>query len=176
MEHKAAWIAEGVELLQIRERDLPARELAELTREIMRLPNPHGTRILINDRADVALACRAHGVHLRDGSVQPAVFSRPGFLVSIACHDVTDVENTRGADFILLAPIFRPLSKTDMRPVLGVAAITEAARRSQIPVLALGGVTTANAYICVEAGAAGVAGISYFNDLPSPAAPSSLLL
>jgi thiamine-phosphate pyrophosphorylase len=163
----AAWIAVGVELLQIRERDLPVRQLAGLTRKVLFLPNPHGTKILINDRADVAIACGAHGVHLRDGSVLPEVFARPGFLVSIACHSVGGLERTRGADFILLAPIFKPLSKTDTRPVLGTGAIQEIARLSPIPVLALGGITAANAYLCLEAGAAGVAGISYFNRLPS---------
>jgi len=160
--HAAGWMARGIDLLQIRERALSARQLAGLTRKVLRLPNPRGTRILLNDRADVALACGAHGVHLRDGSVLPEVFARPGFLVTVACHNPAAADRTRGADFILLAPIFKPLSKSDTRPALGTAAIAEFARRSQVPVLALGGITSENARLCMEAGAAGIAGISYF--------------
>ena len=176
LDHAAAWIGVGVELMQIREPLLSARQLCELTRQVMLLPNPHGTRVVVNDRADVAIACGAHGVHLKDGSVLPEVFARPGFLVSIACHRVTDVATTRGADFIILAPIFNPLSKENSRPALGVEAIARLARVTSTPILALGGITSANARLCLEAGAAGIAGISCFSGLPGGFAPSSLLL
>lgn len=175
IEHKASWIAEGIELMQIRERDLSARQLADLTRKILRLPNPLGTKILINDRADVAVACGAHGVHLRDGSVLPGVFAHTGLLVSLACHSSADAAKTCGADFIILAPIFRPLSKIGARPALGVAPISELSAATRTPVLALGGITAGNARLCIEAGAAGVAGISYFNGLPSDAVRPSVL-
>jgi thiamine-phosphate pyrophosphorylase len=162
MAHVAHWIAEGIELVQIRERDLPVRDLAELTRKVLRIPNPHGTKILVNDRADVAIACKAHGVHLRDGSVSPGKFVHPGFLVTVSCHRIEDAPGTAGAGFVLLAPIFRPLSKTDRRPVLGTEAITAFARSSPTPVLALGGVNHENAQACMDAGAAGIAGITCF--------------
>lgn len=149
-------------MLQIRERDLPPRELAELTRTLLRIPNPHGTKILVNDRADIAIACNAHGVHLRDRSVAPAKFARPGFLITVSCHDLEAAGELDGADYVLLTPVFRPLSKTDRRPVLGTAAIQEFARRSPVPVLALGGVTNENYRACIDAGAAGIAGITYF--------------
>jgi thiamine-phosphate pyrophosphorylase len=160
--HVTHWIGEGVDLVQIRERDLEARDLAELTRKVLRIPNPRGTRILVNDRADVAIACKAHGVHLRDESVSPKKFARPDFLVTVSCHGVEDARNIDGASYVLLAPIFRPLSKMDPRPALGTGAITELARRSPIPVLALGGINNDNARLCVSAGAAGIAGITYF--------------
>jgi thiamine-phosphate pyrophosphorylase len=166
---KARWmaqvsrrIAEGVELVQIRERDLPPRDLAELTREVLGLPNPHGTKVLVNDRADVAIACKAHGVHLRDGSVSPEKFARPGFLVTVSCHSIEDARKATGASFVLLGPIFKPLSKMDHRPVLGTRAIAELTRSSQTPVLALGGITQENAQACINAGAAGIAGITCF--------------
>jgi thiamine-phosphate pyrophosphorylase len=162
LDRAAAWLDRGVEIFQIRERELSVRDLAALTRQVLRLPNPHETKIIVNDRADVAIACGAHGVHLRDGSVLPEVFARPGFLVTVACHEVADAMRVRGANFVLLAPIFKPLSKTDSRPVLGPKAIEEFTRLSDVPVLALGGITPANARLCMEAGAAGVAGISYF--------------
>ena len=160
--HVAHWIAEGVDLVQIRERDLEARDLAELTRKVLRIRNPHGTRIIVNDRADVAIACNAHGVHLRDGSVRPDKFARPDFLVTVSCHGIENVQNIQGAGFVLLAPIFAPLSKEDPRPALGTRAITEFARHSPIPVLALAGIDHENARACMDAGAAGIAGITYF--------------
>lgn len=158
----AHWIEAGVELLQIRERDLTTRELAELTRQVLHIPNPHGAKILVNDRADVAIACGAHGVHLRDCSISPKRFARPGFLVTMACHRLEDAERTEGADYALLAPVFKPLSKDDPGPALGTAALGEFTRRSRAPVLALGGIDKENARACIGAGAAGIAGITYF--------------
>lgn len=155
-------MAEGIELVQIRERDLPVRELAMLTRRVLAMPNPHGTKVLVNDRADVAIACGAHGVHLRDGAPSPKYVARPGFLVTAACHNVAGAADLEGADFAVLAPIFSPLSKADQRPPLGTMAIREFVRRSTVPVLALGGITRDNARACVDAGAAGIAGITYF--------------
>lgn len=162
MAHLVRWIGEGVELAQIRERALGPRDLAEVVRQVLRIPNPHGTKILVNDRADVAVACGAHGVHLRDGSIEPARFARPGFLVTVACHRIEDAPRTEGADYVLLAPIFAPLSKTGGGTPLGTAAVTEFTQRSRTPVLALGGVTQDNARACLDAGAVGIAGITCF--------------
>jgi thiamine-phosphate pyrophosphorylase len=162
LDNVAHWIAQGVELVQIRERHLPPRDLAEFTRAVLRMPNPHGTKVLVNDRADVAIACGAHGVHLRSGSISPEYFARSGLVVTVSCHSVDDVERAAGADFALLAPIFKPLSKDDARPALGTAAIAECSRRFRTPVLALGGIDCENARLCGDAGAAGIAGIRYF--------------
>jgi thiamine-phosphate pyrophosphorylase len=160
----AHWITErGVELVQIRERSLATRELAILTRKVLAMPNPHGTKILVNDRADVAIACGAHGVHLRDGSPSATVFAKEGFTVSVSLHHLEMISLAEGADFILLAPIFAPRSKTGVTPPLGTNAIRHARELTTIPLLALGGITEANAGECVEAGAAGIAGISYFD-------------
>ncbi len=168
MAHVARWIGEGVDLLQIRERELTARDLAEVTRQVLRIPNPRGTKILINDRADLAIACGAHGVHLRDGSVVPEAFARPEFLVTVSRHSVNDAGTTAGAAYVLLAPIFQPISKDHKRPALGTEAIREFTRRSLTPVLALGGITNENAPACLEAGAAGIAGISFFETRSRP--------
>ena len=177
LEHLAAWIASGVELVQLtRTRAFAARDLVELTGKVLALPNPYGTKILVNDRADVALACRAHGVHLRDESVNPEIFARPGFLISAACHDIGDLNKKKGANFIVLAPIFRPLSKMDTRTALGVRQLAEAVRLTPVPILALGGITPGNARLCMEAGAAGIAGISYFRGSPTPPGQHSRLL
>lgn len=160
----AVWLERGVELVQIRERSLEARQLAELTRKALALPNPRRTKILVNDRADVAMACGAHGVHLREGAVAPALFARPGFLVTAACHDPQRVGELAGADYILLAPIFAPLSKESSAAPLGVEAIRTAVALTPTPILALGGITQANLGACLAAGAAGFAAISYFDD------------
>ncbi|HEX4136229.1 MAG TPA: thiamine phosphate synthase [Bryobacteraceae bacterium] len=162
MAHLEHWIAEGIALVQIRERDLPIRDLAELTKAVLKIPNPLGTKILVNDRIDVALACGAHGVHLRDGSISPTRFARQGFIVTVSCHRPEGADDTHGASFVLLAPIFKPLSKTDRRLALGTRAITDFCRRSPIPVLALGGISRENARDCIDAGAAGIAGITCF--------------
>src|SRR5205823_4690485 len=115
---------------------------------VLNLPNPCGTKILVNDRADVAIACGADGVHLRNSSVLPEILARPGFLITASCHSISALDRAKGADFILLAPIFAPLSKTDHRPPLGVEALEHATRISSIPVLALGGITPENEHLC----------------------------
>lgn len=154
----ARWIGE-VDFVQIREPELNARELTALTRSVCALERR--AKVLVNDRADVAVAAGADGVHLRDGSFQRAAFA--GLIVSVAAHDVQTVRATSGADLILLAPIFDPISKDSTRPPLGLDTLREAAASVSIPVIALGGITRANARACMEAGAAGIAGISLFS-------------
>jgi thiamine-phosphate pyrophosphorylase len=167
LKHLWQWLDIGmVDLLQIRERELTARRLAELVRKVLQLPNPWQTKILVNDRTDIAIACGADGVHLRDGALLPAkirALTTSPFIVSAACHSAGDVRTLAGADYILLAPIFAPLSKSTDRPPLGLEAIYAAAQLTSVPLIALGGITASNAHTCVEAGAAGVAGISLFN-------------
>ena len=162
LSHIARWMDRGVEFVQIRERGMEARRLAELTRKVIAIPHGPATRILVNDRADVAMAAGADGVHLRDGSVSPALFARDGFVVSVACHDLLSVDLAEGADLILLAPVFAPLSKPAERAALGLKCLRQAVERTRIPVLALGGITAENQWACLDAGAAGIAGISFF--------------
>ena len=156
------WIERGVDLIQIREHELTTRQLATLTRKVLALPNPHNTKILLNDRADVAIACGAHGIHLRDHA--PDTRRSPRLLmITRAAHHLDQLPLIQqDADYILLAPIFAPLSETEPTPPLGLEALREACRLTSIPILALGGITADNARQCEEAGAAGIAGISYF--------------
>jgi thiamine-phosphate pyrophosphorylase len=167
MEHIGRALAAGVDYVQIREKDLPARELCDLTRGVLALANPRGSRILVNSRLDVALVCGAHGVHLPAESPAPRDL-RPvcpaGFVVGVSCHSIAELRQAEdeGADFVFFSPVFPTLSKAATGPPAGLEGLRDAARAVRIPLLALGGITSENAEQCIAAGAAGVAGISLF--------------
>jgi len=166
----------GIDLIQLREKDLSTRELEELAHEAVRVVrgNSEPTRLLINSRTDVAIACGADGIHLRSEDVSPAdvrlawsaANSNPGKppYVGVSCHTAEDVARAvqQGADFVVFAPVFEKKSVRDAAPA-GLAALKDVCRQN-IPVIALGGVTLANAQSCIEAGAAGVAGIRLFQE------------
>ena len=142
----------GVDWIQIRERDLSARDLFDLVR---------------NARVDVARAAGAAGAHLPSGSPPPRrwrAITPPEFLIGVSCHTIEEARAAErdGADYVLFGPVFTPRSKSADLPPRGLDRLTEAARAVRIPVLALGGITKENALQCVSAGAAGVAAISLF--------------
>ena len=149
----------GLDYLQIREKDLSAREVFEFTLAVMEVVRgaPGSTpKVLINSRADVALACGADGVHL------PALAPEQtpgGCLVFRSCHSVEEVRTAR-ADAVTFGPVFASPGKGNG---VGIAALREACRQAK-PVFALGGVTWESAEECVAAGAAGIAGIRLFQE------------
>lgn len=160
-------IAERVDLIQIREKDLSARELLALTRRVLGLPNPGGTKILVNGRVDIALAAGAHGAHLPADSIPPTRFRScvpPGFVFGVSTHTREEVlaADREGADLVVFGPVFEPISKASPLPPRGIDELKSVIASVKTPVFALGGITRANAHLCLQAGAAGIAGISIF--------------
>jgi len=158
---------EGVDYVQIREKDMEAGELFALVSAVRMFPNTAGTRIIVNSRLDVALAARANGVHLPAGSPSPAQLRPicpPDFRIGVSCHTIDEVREAHrnGADYCLFAPVFAPLSKTDSRPPHGLEGLRKAVKAAPIPVFALGGIKPEHADACAKTGAAGIAGISLF--------------
>ena len=149
--------------VQIRDKELAARELITVVRRAVHTMG----RVLVNSRVDVAIAAGAAGVHLPAGSIAPSVWRRitpEGFLIGVSCHSLEEVVRAEqgGADYVMFGPVFAPLSKTSDLAPRGLEELARVSRAVRIPVLALGGITWENAEACVEAGAAGVAGISMF--------------
>jgi thiamine-phosphate pyrophosphorylase len=175
----------GVDYIQLREKDLSIRDLESLAREAVRVirealatdHRPLPTALLINSRTDVALAVQAKGVHLRSHDVSPqelrAIWTKCGAvaparanspqapLIAVSCHSPAAVAQAaaNNATFAVFSPVFE---KKDAHPA-GLEALRQACE-TKIPVLALGGVTLANAHSCLTAGAAGIAAIRLFQE------------
>jgi thiamine-phosphate pyrophosphorylase len=176
----------GVDYIQLREKDLSARELESLTREAVALMNAVRTQnqelttaLLINSRTDVALTVGADGVHLRSDDISPQEVReiwRSGAgapvrdpLTGVSCHSPDDATQAAqaGATFAVFAPVFEKKDSSGTRPA-GLSQLEQSCR-APIPVLALGGITRENARACLNAGAAGIAAIRLFqeNDIAS---------
>jgi thiamine-phosphate pyrophosphorylase len=151
-----------IDLIQIREKHLSTRDLYHHVQAVLNLPNPHHALILVNDRLDIALACKAHGVHLRAHSVAPETLRRitpAGFLIGVSCHSIEDLHAAEAADFAVLSPIFETPEKG---VPLGLRYLAQAVHSTNLPVYALGGVTADRIEECLRTGAAGIAGIRLF--------------
>ena len=170
-----AWAMGGVDYVQIREKDLPARDLLELARGVVAAVRGEGCkmRVLLNGPTEIALEAGADGVHLPGSAALGAgdesrrAYAKAGReeVVSRACHSVEEVRAARDASLIVFAPVFEKVDVPGGAAVegQGLSVLADACRAADdVPVIALGGVTAANAADCVAAGAAGVAGIRLF--------------
>ncbi len=166
-------IRAGVDFLQIREKDLPARELFQLASQARTMVRGHTTKVLINDRLDIALAADLHGVHLAQASLPANAIrtrvSQKDFLIGVSTHNALEVAEAlqRGADYLVFGPVFATPSKQRLGIPVTLSALRTAVRNSKRPVLALGGIHQHNFRDCLAQGAAGIAGIRLFQQ-PDP--------
>jgi thiamine-phosphate pyrophosphorylase len=176
----------GVDWIQIREKDLTARELAALTRQVLRRTakaspsKVRSARVVVNDRLDIALAEGTGGVHLGEKSlpVQEAKrlvllasthsSGRSDFLLGVSCHSLEAARAAEGsgAHYIFFGPVFVTPSKAEFGEPQGVERLGQVCRAVAIPVVAIGGITVENATPCLDSGAAGLAAIRLFQDAP----------
>lgn len=154
-----------IDLVQVRERDLAASALAALVEEIVAATRHTATRVVVNDRLDVALACGADGVHLRGDSMPPSearrLAPRP-FLIGRSVHGVDDVARAGGADYLMAGTVFPSTSKGPAAALLGIDGLAAIVRASRVPVFAIGGIAERHADELAATGAAGVAAIGLF--------------
>ena len=158
----------GVDVIQVRERDLADDELAALVRGIVQGVSGTGARVIVSDRADVAIAADAHGVHLPADSVSAPRIRRivpSGFVIGRSVHMLEEIDRAAadgGCDYLMFGTVFRSSGKPDDQRVAGLDGLAEACARSPLPVIAIGGMSAARAQDVASAGAAGLAGVGMF--------------
>jgi thiamine-phosphate pyrophosphorylase len=163
-------VAAEVPLFQIREKTMQARVLYELTTRAAELTRDSKTRLLVNDRSDIACTAGADGVHLTSRSIPAAVVRRmfgADFLIGVSTHSTAEVRaaESSGGDFVLFGPIFATESKRGFGEPQGLDKLREAAEAVEgMLVVAIGGITRDNFRDCFKAGARGVAAIGMLND------------
>ena len=165
----------GLNWIQVREKDLETPPLVDLARSAVEACRNTGTRILVNDRLDVAWASGAAGVHLGERSLPVAEVTRSvrarasaDFLVGASCHSLDRAQRAadEGADYVFFGPLFATPSKASFGEPQGLARLEQVCQAIAVPVLAIGGITEKNAAACIAAGAAGIAAIRLFQQAP----------
>jgi thiamine-phosphate pyrophosphorylase len=169
----------GVDLVQIRERDLDSRRLFAIVTDAVALTRGTATQIVVNDRLDVALAADADGVHLRgDSFPADAVrrIGRPGFLVGRSVHSAREAAaNAANVDYFVAGTVFPSASKEELPSLLGEAGLSAVvAAAAPVPVIAIGGVTAGSIARIAAADAAGFAAIGAFLGAPRPCRSANL--
>jgi thiamine-phosphate pyrophosphorylase len=166
--------AAGVDIVHVREPGLDDRQLAGLVRAAVDAVAATPARVVVNDRLDIALAARAHGVHLRADSISAErvrQLAPPGFLVGRSVHTLPDAVAAAGSgvDYLVAGTVYPTASKSGKWPLLGVSGLRELAHAVDVPVLAIGGVVADKVGDLAASGAAGLAAIGLFADVPTDA-------
>jgi len=167
-------VAAGVDSIQIREKDLGARALAECVRAAVAAARGTATKILVNGRLDVAIAAQAAGAHFGEASLPLAavtawrIASGARMTFGVSCHSLESclAAEREAADYLLFGPVFATPSKEPFSPPQGLERLARVCSSVRIPVIAIGGVTESNAESCFAAGAAGIAAIRLFQEAP----------
>ena len=170
----------GATLVQLREKNADSREFLELARLLVRELHPLGVPVLINDRADIALAAGAAGVHVGQSDLPPAdarALLGPDAIVGLSVENRAELEaaQTEDVDYLGVSPVFATPTKTDTAPPWGLDGLAWARTRSRLPLVAIGGIHADNAAAVVRAGAHGLAVVSELCSAPAPAAAARRL-
>ncbi len=166
----------GATCIQLRLKGVAACDLVSLARELVRAV---GVPVIVNDRADVAIAAGAAGVHLGAEDVPVSAIRRiapDGFIIgaSVGCDE--EIRGATGADYVGIGPVFSTGSKNDAGPAMGVEEFTRLAAATGLPAVGVGGISADNARSVMRAGAAGVASMSALFGATDPAAAARALL
>jgi len=156
----SAAVEGGATSIQLRLKDVAARDLVSLAQELVKAVR---VPVIVNDRADVAIAAGAAGVHLGPDDVPVSAiraFAPPGFIIGTSVGLDAEIPNAAGADYVGIGPVFNTGSKKDAGRAIGVAEFSRLAVATGLPAVGIGGITPANARQVIDAGAAGVAAIS----------------
>lgn len=163
-------VAARISLIQLREKSLTPRALYELTSRAASITRNSETRLLVNDRADIAGAAGADGCHLTTRSLEAGIVRRAfgqGFLIGVSAHSLEEALAARDgcADFATFGPVFETTSKRIYGPPVGLEKLGEAARTlAPFPLIALGGITRASVRQVLRSGASGIGAIGLFSD------------
>lgn len=164
-------VEKKINLIQIREKNLPAKLVFELVIEAAKITKQSETKLLVNDRADISLAAHADGVHLTSNSLPTEIIRQnfpPEFIIGVSAHLLAEAESAKinGADFITFSPIFDTPSKAKFGEPQGLEKLREICEKlNPFPVIALGGIYETNYSQVLETGAYGFAGIRYLKQL-----------
>jgi thiamine-phosphate pyrophosphorylase len=164
----SAVVRGGATMIQLRLKDVDPRDLVLVARALVTaLPVP----VVVNDRADVALAAGAAGVHVGVDDIPANALRRivpPGFIIGASVGSDDEVAASAGADYVGIGPLFPTLSKADAGDAIGTAEFTRLASRTGLPAVAIGGIDASNCRQALDAGATGIAVIRAIFGAPDP--------
>jgi thiamine-phosphate pyrophosphorylase len=174
---RAAAAAEGgATSIQLRLKDVAARDLVALARELVKTV---GVPVIVNDRADIAIAAGAAGVHLGVDDLPPSAvrsFAPPGFIIGASVGSDGEIANARGADYVGIGPVFPTGTKGDAGDAIGAAEFSRLAVATGLPAVGIGGITARNAGSVIRAGGAGVAAVASVFGATDPRAAAAEIL